>query len=78
VTARKLPDLMTAPEVGEVLRVDPKTVARWAKAARIRFVRLPGEGRHGHLRFYRAEVEALAAGKPLTEAQLDAMQRGEL
>jgi predicted site-specific integrase-resolvase len=73
-----LPEMMTAVEVGDLFRVEPKTVGRWAKAGKLRSVRTPGEKTgHGHLRFYRAQVRALAAGKPLTEAELDALVRGE-
>ena len=77
MNGRKMPGLMTPAEVGEALRVDPKSVTRWAKAGKLRYTRTPGMGGWGHLRCYRAEIEAIAAGEPLTSEQLDAVQRGE-
>lgn len=44
-------------EVGAILRVDPKTVTRWANAGKIGSIRTPG----GHRRFRRSEVDALLA-----------------
>jgi hypothetical protein len=78
VNGREFPELMTAAEVGAAFRTDPKSVIRWVKAGRLRSFKTPGiaDG-HGHYRFYRAEVEALIAGKPLTAAELDALIRGE-
>ena len=55
--------LLTPAEVATMFRVDPKTVTRWAKAGTIRSVRTPAAGGWGHLRFYRAEVEALLRGE---------------
>ena len=51
-------DLMTPGEVAAAFRVDPKTVARWAKADRIPSIMTPG----GHRRFRREVVEALLRG----------------
>ncbi|MGW0215065.1 BldC family transcriptional regulator [Micromonospora chokoriensis] len=42
-------------EVAALLRVDPKTVTRWAVIGRIGSIRTPG----GHHRFLEAEVQAL-------------------
>ena len=56
--------LLTSPEVGALLRVDAKTVNRWANAGKISFIRTPG----GHLRFREPEVMALLAGKPALRA----------
>ena len=53
-----LPELMTPGQVAEVLKVDPKTVTRWAKAGKIRSARTPG----GHCRLFRADVEAMLRG----------------
>lgn len=53
------PDLMTPGEVAEAFRVDPKTVARWAKAGKIASIRTIG----GHRRYARADVEALLRGE---------------
>lgn len=47
--------LLTPAEVGAMFRVDPRTVTRWAKAARIMSVKTPG----GHRRFRETEVQAL-------------------
>lgn len=49
--------LMTPGEVAALFRVDPKTVARWAAAGRIRSIRTPG----GHRRFLESEVRELLA-----------------
>lgn len=47
-------------EVATMLRVDPKTVSRWARAGKLPFIRTPG----GHRRYRRSEVEAIMAGRP--------------
>lgn len=47
--------LLKARDVASRFRVDPKTVARWARAGRLSCIRTPG----GHRRFYEREVEAL-------------------
>lgn len=60
--------LMTAREVAAAFRVGGKRVNQWAQAGKISSARTPG----GHLRYLRAEVEALLAGKPLSPAQLEA------
>ena len=52
--------LMTSAEVAALFRVDPKSVSRWARKGRLTSIRTPG----GHLRFRKAEVLALAAGRP--------------
>ena len=51
-------DLLTPGEVARILRVDPKTVTRWASQGRIQSVRTPG----GHRRFYAAEIMGIAEG----------------
>lgn len=48
-------DLLTPAEVAALFRVDPKTVTRWAKDARLTSVRTLG----GHRRYRAAEVYAL-------------------
>jgi excisionase family DNA binding protein len=48
-------DLMTPSEVAKVLRVDPKTVTRWAAANKVGSVKTPG----GHIRLFRAEIMEL-------------------
>jgi excisionase family DNA binding protein len=50
--------LLTPAEVGEMFRVDPKTVTRWAAAGKIGSIRTPG----GHRRFKESEVRALLDG----------------
>lgn len=77
MNGRKFPELMTATEVAAAFKTDPKSVIRWAKAGTLRWFKTPGTGGSGHHRFYRAEVEALIAGKPLTAAELDALVRGD-
>ena len=47
--------LLTPSEVGQIFRVDPKTVTRWAKAGRLTSVKTLG----GHRRYRQAEVNAL-------------------
>lgn len=50
--------LLTASEVAQLFRVDPKTVTRWVKAGRIAAQRTPG----GHLRVRQSEARRLLAG----------------
>jgi excisionase family DNA binding protein len=47
--------LLTPREVSDMFRVDPKTVARWAKAGKLSSTRTIG----GHRRYYRKEIEEL-------------------
>ncbi|MCK9871685.1 BldC family transcriptional regulator [Nocardiopsis dassonvillei] len=47
--------LLTVAEVGDLFRVNPRTVNRWVAQGRIPVVRTPG----GHLRFDPAEVRRL-------------------
>jgi len=50
---------MTPSEVGKALRVDAKTVTRWAERGLIRAIKTPG----GHNRFYRTDIEAIVNGE---------------
>ena len=50
-------ELLTPAEVALMLRVDPKTVTRWAKAGKLSSIRTPG----GHRRYRASEVRAFAA-----------------
>lgn len=47
--------MMTPGEVANLLRVDPKTVSRWARTGKIRAFHTPG----GHHRFREEDVRAL-------------------
>src|SRR5215470_3352430 len=44
--------LLTPAEVAAMLRVDPKTVTRWARAGKLSSIRTPG----GHRRYIESEV----------------------
>jgi excisionase family DNA binding protein len=50
--------VLTPGEVASILRVDPKTVTRWAKEGKLRSVRTPG----GHRRYFEADIRALLDG----------------
>lgn len=52
-------ELMTPSEVAEVLRVDAKTVTRWAERGLIRSIKTPG----GHNRFFRGDIDAIVNGE---------------
>ena len=47
-------DLMTSAEVAAIFRVDPKTVARWAKEGKLTSIRTLG----GHRRYRAADIMA--------------------
>lgn len=49
--------LLTPAEVSRLFRVDPKTVARWAKAGKLTSIRTVG----GHRRFRESDVRAMLA-----------------
>lgn len=51
--------LMTPAEVAAIFRVGRTTVARWANAGRLPFIRTPG----GQRRFRQSDVNALARGE---------------
>jgi len=55
--------LLTPREVAFLLRVDPKTVTRWAKAGKLTSIRTLGN----HRRYRESEVRALLAGIPPQE-----------
>jgi excisionase family DNA binding protein len=52
--------LLTPAEVAKLFRVDPKTVARWAKAGKLTAIRTLG----GHRRYRQSEVQNLLNAKP--------------
>ncbi len=54
-----LDTLYTPAEVAAMFRVDPKTVARWAKAGKLPSVRTIG----GHRRYRARDIEALLNGE---------------
>jgi excisionase family DNA binding protein len=47
--------LLTPAEVAAMLRVDPKTVTRWARGGKLSSIRTPG----GHRRYSESEVRGL-------------------
>ena len=51
--------LLTPGEVASRLRVDAKTVTRWAEKGLIGSIKTPG----GHNRFRRAEIDAIMNGE---------------
>jgi excisionase family DNA binding protein len=61
MTTRVSPRLLTPQEVASLFRVDPKTVTRWARAGRLRYIRTAG----GHRRYYAEEVEAMLTPEQL-------------
>jgi excisionase family DNA binding protein len=50
--------LLTPGEVAAILRVDPKTVTRWAQAGKLSSMRTPG----GHRRYSETEVRGFLNG----------------
>jgi excisionase family DNA binding protein len=52
-------ELMTPSEVAAILRVDAKTVTRWAERGLVRSIKTPG----GHNRFYRTDIDAIVNGE---------------
>jgi len=53
-------ELLTPGEVAVLFRVDPKTVARWARAGRLSAIRTMG----GHRRFRASEVKRFLDAAP--------------
>jgi excisionase family DNA binding protein len=60
VTAKIKPEnrLLTPAEVAALLRVDPKTVTRWARGGKLSSIRTPG----GHRRYSESEVRGFLNG----------------
>lgn len=50
--------LLTPAEVAAMLRVDPKTVTRWARGGKLSSIRTPG----GHRRYSETEVRGFLNG----------------
>lgn len=57
-TEQDIRDLLTPAEVAKMLRVDTKTVTRWAKSGKLAFIRTPG----GHRRYDDAEIRSFTEG----------------
>jgi excisionase family DNA binding protein len=60
VRAQIEPDnrLLTPAEAAAMLRVDPKTVTRWARGGKLSSIRTPG----GHRRYSETEVRGILNG----------------
>lgn len=61
---------MAPVEVAAVFQVEPRTVWRWEREGKLECVRLPS----GLRRYFRAQVEALKRGEPLTPEQVRALR----
>jgi excisionase family DNA binding protein len=61
--------LLTPAEVASLLRVDPKTVTRWAKAGKLTSIRTLG----GHRRYKESEVKNLL--KSIAQSNTENTQR---
>ena len=59
MTDEKPHDLLTPFEVAALFRVDIRTVARWVKQGRLKFVQLPS----GHRRYRRKDIEQMLESK---------------
>lgn len=64
--------LLTATEVADLFRVDPRTVTRWALSGRLESIRTPG----GHRRFSEKHVRALLRGEQEESPQPTARAAG--
>ena len=51
--------LMTSSEVAKLLKVDVKTVSRWAHAGLLRSIKTPG----GQNRYYSADINKIVNGE---------------
>lgn len=60
-------DLLTPGEVATLLRVDARTVSRWARDGKLPSIRTVG----GHRRFRRAEIQPYLTPTPETEHATD-------
>jgi excisionase family DNA binding protein len=56
-------ELLTPAEVAAIMRVDPKTVTRWAKTGKIRCIKTLG----GHRRFFAEDFRIVADTFDTTE-----------
>lgn len=66
--------LMLSEEVADTFGVDQRTVATWGRKGRLTSIRTPGSPR-GHRRYFRAEIEAILAGEPLTPEQITDLRK---
>jgi len=55
--ARQDSERLTPQQVADLFHVDPKTVARWARAGKLDFTTTLG----GHRRYFREQVESLVS-----------------
>ncbi|MFI2705822.1 BldC family transcriptional regulator [Cellulosimicrobium composti] len=65
MTGQHEPMLLTPAEVARMFRVDPATVARWARTGQLSTVRTLG----GRRRFYATEIEALMDRRTQTRSE---------
>lgn len=63
VTGDEVPRLLTPAEMARAMRLHTVTLARWARAGRIRSTRTLG----GHRRYYREDAEAYIRGELIFE-----------
>jgi excisionase family DNA binding protein len=65
--------LLTPAEVAAMLRVDPKTVTRWALTGKLSSIRTPGN----HRRFSEAEVREYLNGWTMRDGEPDDPREGD-
>lgn len=56
--------LLTPGEVASKLRVDAKTVTRWAERGLLRSIKTPG----GHTRLFTSDVDRIISGENINDA----------
>jgi excisionase family DNA binding protein len=54
--------VLTPGELAKLLRVDPKTVSRWAKAGKVPYIRTPGKHYRLSKAFHRKRMQAESHG----------------
>ncbi len=63
-TGEALPQLFTAREIADAVKVQESTVTTWARSGKIESVTLPS----GHRRFRRDVIDAILTGTPASAA----------